>query len=126
MMTKQIFTINDFENLEWIQHPIFPNSVRATVFFDNGYGASIITEIGSKGATGLFSSFISSYGSRHAGTHEIAVIKKINSHDSEFHMLENMDDFDSEDAHDYLSLGGIWANMNLEKTLNKVNLIACL
>jgi hypothetical protein len=53
-------------------------------------------------------------------------MKKINSDDSEFYLLENMDEYDIEDGDDYLSLGGIWAKINLEKTLNKINLIACL
>ena len=125
MQTKQIFSINDFENLDWKDHGFFQNAICTQIFFENGYGASIITQTNTRKATNIFDSFVSSYGSHKDGTYEVAIIKG-NKNRYNFYELDNIEDVDSEDAEDYLYKSGIWANMNLEKTLNKINLIACL
>jgi hypothetical protein len=127
MQTKQIFNINDFENLDWRDHNFFENAIAAQVFFDNGYGASIITQTNGEKAKGFIESFRSAYGSHEDGTYEVAVIKG-NKESSGFHQLENIEDidFNENDVEEYIGSGGIWANMDLMKTIEKINLIACL
>ena len=127
MQTKQIFNINDFENLDWRDHNFFENAIAAQVFFDNGYGASIITQTDGSKAKGLMTSFLSAYGSHGDGTYEVAVIKG-NKESSSFYELENIVDIDSNenDVENYIDRGGVWASLDLQKTIEKINLIACL
>ena len=127
MQTKQIFNINDFENLDWRDHHFFENAISAQVFFDNDYGASIITQTDGSKAKDFIESFRSAYGSHEDGTYEVAVIKG-NKESSGFHQLENIEDidFNENDVEEYIGSGGIWANMDLMKTIEKINLIACL
>lgn len=125
MNTKELFTINDFENLEWNPHPVFPNTIAAQIFFENGYGASLLTQIKGESATGFLSSMLSSYGSRSSGTHEIAIIKG-NHKEFYFYFYEEMQDLDLVDGDEYCSRGGIWTNCDLESTIKKIKLISCL
>lgn len=127
MQTRQIFNINDFENLDWRDHHFFENAIAAQVFFDNGYGASIITQANGEKAEGLMSSLRSAYGSHEDGTYEVAVIKG-SKENSGFHQLENIEDidFNENDVEEYIGSGGIWASLDLQKTIQKINLIACL
>ena len=127
MQTKQIFNINDFENLDWRDHNFFENAIAAQVFFDNGYGASIITQTDGSKAKDFIESFRSAYGSHEDGTYEVAIIKG-NKESSSFHELENIADVDhnANDVEDYIGSGGIWASLDLQKTIEKINLIACL
>lgn len=125
MNTQELFTINDFENLDWKDHPVFPGTIAAQIFFENGYGASILTQTNGKPATGLFSSMMSSYGSRSNGTHEVAIIKG-NPTEFYFYFYEDMSDLDLEDGDEYCSRGGIWVNCDLENTIKKIKLISCL
>ena len=127
MQTKQIFNINDFENLDWRDHNFFENAIAAQVFFDNGYGASIITQTDGSKAKDFVESFRSAYGSHEDGTYEVAVIKG-NKESSSFYELENITDVDHNvnDVEDYIGSCGVWASLDLQKTIQKINLIACL
>ena len=125
MNTKELFTTNDFENLEWNNHPVFPGTIATQIFFENGYGASILTQTNGRPATDLFSSIMSSYGSRSTGTHEVAIITG-DKEKFHFHFYEDMNTLDLEDGDDYCSKGGIWTNCNLEDTIKKIRLISCL
>lgn len=125
MNTQLIFSISDFENLNWEQHPIFKDTVGAKVFFSNGYGVSIVTQTEGDGATGLLSSFFKAYGSYKKATYEAAVVRGTKDK-NDFIFCEDVLDLDPEDCEDYEVYGGIWVDLPLNKVLQKINLVALL
>jgi hypothetical protein len=120
-----LFKKEDFESLDWKDHPVFKNGLQTKHFFNNGYGISIITnKSGSSSATNILNSFEKAYGSQDKSTFEIGVLKG-NRAKHEFVSIEELKNVDP-DYTQYEDYGGIWTDCNVEKVIEKINLIATL
>jgi hypothetical protein len=120
-----LFKKEDFESLDWKDHPVFKNGLQTKHFFNNGYGISIITNKSNSGsATNILNSFEKAYGSQDKGTFEIGVLKG-NRAKHEFVSIEELKNVDP-DYIQYEDYGGIWTDCNVEKVIEKINLIATL
>lgn len=99
--------------LEFKQHNAFADSISGKLFFNNGYGASIITRKSNQEHSVGFSS----YGSIDSETFELGIVQK----DKGFIFV---DDF-SNDA-DYSSNGGIWPFLSKDDLFEKIRMISNL
>lgn len=120
-----LFKKEDFESLDWKDHPVFKNGLQTKHFFNNGYGISIITnKSNSHSATNFIDSFEKAYGSQDEGTFEIGVLKG-NKAKHEFTSVQELEVVDP-DYSKYEDLGGIWTDCDIEKVIQKINLVATL
>ena len=120
-----LFKKEDFDSLNWNDHPVFKNGLQTKHFFNNGYGISIITnKSNTDNATNFLNSFERAYGSQDKGTFEIGVLKG-NKAKHEFVSLDELKNVDP-DYSQYEDYGGIWTDCDINKVIEKINLVATL
>ena len=100
--------------VQFEQHNAFQDSLSGKLFFNNGYGASIITR---KSNSEEQSIGFSAYGSIDNETFELGILEK----DKGFIVV---DDFS--DDREYSSNGGVWANLSKDDLFEKIRMISNL
>ena len=100
--------------LQFEQHDAFQDSLSGRLFFNNGYGASIITR---KSSDDSDYSGVSAYGSIDNENFELGIIEK----EKGFVFL---DDFS--DDREYSINRGIWGNLSKDDLFEKIRMISNL
>ncbi len=113
-MKSLLFKYEDFESLNWKDHPVFKNGLQTKYFFENGYGISIITNKTNSNEDDLTLK----------DKYELGILRG-NKAKHEFISIEDLKNVDP-DYEKYEYLGGIWTDCDVDKVIQKINIVATL